>query len=445
MNQMDNIQKYRIKWLGIEITRKCNYKCVHCLRGDAQNLTITPEIIDTVFSQCYQIDKIVILGGETLLELDMLQYLVESIEKYNLQTKELSMVTNGSILDPRLIEILSAFTDGDLFRQVSVIISSDHYHDILQAEKADKFYNSLDYNRGQIIITTTKDIDKPTANEQLAYVGKAKKYIDENMEQLYNSGTKIIYYPENFIRSHQICIKTNNVVECQLLLCANGQIGLQADADYITLDQLAFGNVLQFSLASLFDTHNNKCPYLCDECYNEILYKNMATFLRVTPPEKEQKRLYYTLLSKRIELTWAIRELAQQRFPHIPLQDIINVISVPSQKEWADLLGDLCSRDIGERAANVYLRHYRTRFPDTDDELLMTQSIYKYILRLINNTPKEAYPKLCWGKDFSKTDLYKKLLLLEQEYITGRQTNPPKINVCKLIPDTYWEDKNIQN
>ena len=41
--------------MNIELTRRCNMACKHCLRGDAQNLTISKEIIDKIFTDTAKI------------------------------------------------------------------------------------------------------------------------------------------------------------------------------------------------------------------------------------------------------------------------------------------------------------------------------------------------------------------------------------------------------
>ena len=46
--------KYSFIRLFLELTRKCNYKCAHCMRRSTEDLTITQEIIDTMFSQIEQ-------------------------------------------------------------------------------------------------------------------------------------------------------------------------------------------------------------------------------------------------------------------------------------------------------------------------------------------------------------------------------------------------------
>ena len=35
--------------LVIEVTRKCNLQCAHCLRGEAQDIEISEAVIDKIF------------------------------------------------------------------------------------------------------------------------------------------------------------------------------------------------------------------------------------------------------------------------------------------------------------------------------------------------------------------------------------------------------------
>ena len=36
--------KFKFAYLSLEITRKCNLKCAHCMRGDTQHLSMSTEI-----------------------------------------------------------------------------------------------------------------------------------------------------------------------------------------------------------------------------------------------------------------------------------------------------------------------------------------------------------------------------------------------------------------
>lgn len=37
-----------VNYLAIEVTRRCNMKCEHCLRGDAQNLDISTAVLSGI-------------------------------------------------------------------------------------------------------------------------------------------------------------------------------------------------------------------------------------------------------------------------------------------------------------------------------------------------------------------------------------------------------------
>lgn len=37
--------------LMLEVTRKCNLKCKHCMRGAAQHLNMSAEVLEVVFRQ----------------------------------------------------------------------------------------------------------------------------------------------------------------------------------------------------------------------------------------------------------------------------------------------------------------------------------------------------------------------------------------------------------
>ena len=55
--------KYYIENLCVEVTRKCNMKCAHCLRGDAQNMDINTCYIDTLLENVSGIGSITFTGA----------------------------------------------------------------------------------------------------------------------------------------------------------------------------------------------------------------------------------------------------------------------------------------------------------------------------------------------------------------------------------------------
>ena len=56
-----------LKHLLLEATRKCNMACPHCMRGDAEELSMDYAVIDRIFEDVRQIDHLVLTGGEPSL------------------------------------------------------------------------------------------------------------------------------------------------------------------------------------------------------------------------------------------------------------------------------------------------------------------------------------------------------------------------------------------
>ena len=56
-----------LKHLLLEVTRQCNMACRHCMRGDAENLSMSDTIIDRIFRDTRKIGHLCLTGGEPSL------------------------------------------------------------------------------------------------------------------------------------------------------------------------------------------------------------------------------------------------------------------------------------------------------------------------------------------------------------------------------------------
>lgn len=56
-----------LKHLLLEVTRKCNMACRHCMRGDAEELSIDYAVIDRIFQDTRHIEHLCLTGGEPSL------------------------------------------------------------------------------------------------------------------------------------------------------------------------------------------------------------------------------------------------------------------------------------------------------------------------------------------------------------------------------------------
>lgn len=121
--------KYAVCTLYIEVTRKCNLACAHCMKGDPQNLDIPDEYVDSVMSQVSIIYCLVLSGGEVTLALDRLRYILDSAKRHNVKICRIALSTNGVVKDPEFLEIYEEYKRYVLIpTRCEICISNDRYH-----------------------------------------------------------------------------------------------------------------------------------------------------------------------------------------------------------------------------------------------------------------------------------------------------------------------------
>jgi len=134
---------------AIEVTRKCNMQCEHCLRGPVQRKTISNHHIYRFLSLIDSIGTLNITGGEPTLAMDTLEHLRHSIIYQDCEVQNFFMVTNGKAINcERLAEwayhMKLACSDNEIS---SIGFSFDQFHTSTfnwkQLEKRDRNFYKL--------------------------------------------------------------------------------------------------------------------------------------------------------------------------------------------------------------------------------------------------------------------------------------------------------------
>ena len=126
------MNEIQIAEFGIEITRKCNMQCDFCMRGKAQNVEITDEVISDIFDSLSRfeqvhINSINLTGGEPFLSPEKLIKVINELIKRNIKVDWLTITTNGSIFDEYIIYALNIMNKYAKFG-VTLRISADSHH-----------------------------------------------------------------------------------------------------------------------------------------------------------------------------------------------------------------------------------------------------------------------------------------------------------------------------
>lgn len=105
--------KLILEKLAFEVTRRCNERCAHCMRGESQNIDLTKETIDRVFdtNPFLSIKEICFSGGEPTLNKEVIIYTIDKIIKENIDVSRIVMITNGQIFNKDLVDALNRFNE----------------------------------------------------------------------------------------------------------------------------------------------------------------------------------------------------------------------------------------------------------------------------------------------------------------------------------------------
>jgi len=117
--------------LSIEVTRRCNMECLHCLRGKAQNLDFDIEYLDQlIHAGVTRISSITLSGGEPTIALDVISNIRNCLMGKRIEVGGFYVAINGSEIGAEFVREMMEwylFCEDNEISQVQ--ISNDEYHD----------------------------------------------------------------------------------------------------------------------------------------------------------------------------------------------------------------------------------------------------------------------------------------------------------------------------
>ena len=115
--------------LIIEVTRKCNIECTHCLRGNAQKKDIMLAYIDELLCQTKYIDNITFSGGEPSLNVKAIDYFLTTAKSYAVSIGRFYIATNGITINENfVIACLRLYVYSEDKESNMVVVSNDEFH-----------------------------------------------------------------------------------------------------------------------------------------------------------------------------------------------------------------------------------------------------------------------------------------------------------------------------
>ncbi len=145
--------------LELEMTRLCNGKCRHCMRGHEQNISLSKNIIDNIFRKdnykIVHISYLFLTGGEVLINKENLIYLLNYLIENNIRVSSLGMIINSTIYEEEVIKYLNELRKKGTL--INIESHLDQFHPQVKKEILAK-YQKLSYYSLEKNILTKKDI-----------------------------------------------------------------------------------------------------------------------------------------------------------------------------------------------------------------------------------------------------------------------------------------------
>lgn len=217
--------------LAVEVTRRCNMNCAHCLRGEAENCDIKEEYYDKLLHSTNAIDEVVFTGGEPTLAIEHIRKFRKLCEKYEIPVYSFYIVTNGKEVSMEFLEELIKWYGycmkcGGEPEMCGVALSKDNFHAKIPDEN-ETLLRGLSFFREDKFTDFKKIevINLGRARELVSYRTREPSRYGMNIE---DEGTELR-------------------IENDVLLTAEGDIVPTCDYEYDEAEEIKIGDVFNMA------------------------------------------------------------------------------------------------------------------------------------------------------------------------------------------------------
>ena len=137
-----------VNYLAIEVTRRCNMKCNHCLRGDAQNLDISTAVLSGIAKHIHPA-SVIFTGGEPSLNVPAIKRYFELAERYDTMPAAFYVATNGATSKEQMrdlaLTLLESYAKMEEQDMCEVDVSVDMFHEAFRDNDNAKILSGLSF------------------------------------------------------------------------------------------------------------------------------------------------------------------------------------------------------------------------------------------------------------------------------------------------------------
>lgn len=230
-----------IESIALEVTRRCNEKCLHCMRGESENLDIEKSTIDSLLEKNnILIMKLIFSGGEPLLNEEAIIYTIDKIINEKKLVFSIEITTNGTIYSKLVLEKLKEFKHyvETTFKEFPELIAKEEISCLRisddQFHKVDKNVEAKYLKEKDIAVQQTGYIDE--LDDKIILTGRAKN-------RMFGRHFKYHLIDVDIKELSPTCIWLKN----DFYITAKGDITTQGNGTYEDMDFLNLGKIEDYN------------------------------------------------------------------------------------------------------------------------------------------------------------------------------------------------------
>lgn len=245
--------------LVIEVTRRCNMACEHCLRGCSQNVDMPFETIDKIFEGVDEVYNLTFSGGEPFLNIDVIEYILKYVKEHNIRIYSVFVVTNGKHFEERYVSVMNEWV-------LYVMSNNVNMDNVLELEdKYDNFEELTDYS-GLAVSRDEYHEEIPVENylryRMLSYYSTQKEHdsygdigliLEGNaLENGLYGRTKEVYHFDFSEWEEENWENGDAMVSETVYISSLGEVVADCDLSYDHIAEESIGNINDACLLDLF-------------------------------------------------------------------------------------------------------------------------------------------------------------------------------------------------
>ena len=274
--------RFIFKNLMLEVTRKCNMQCAHCMRGESQNISMDSDTVRNVFQDVFRIEQLTLTGGEASLAPDTLLWIIHYAKAMGIEIGSFFCATNAKEYSQEFVDKLwELFALCERPDRCILTVSTDQFHTTNPVVM--ERYSKLPFYRSE---------------KERGTVPKAEIILEGRAAE--NKLGRFTVPPETHIYDYEFkgfqCFINDRVY-----INALGDVLLNPDMSYENQDQFHFGNVFCTPLEDLLRDCLYKVPdYFFPDQKQCVFSVRIVGEANTIAPIKVENKVYFTAPQKAI-------------------------------------------------------------------------------------------------------------------------------------------------